>query len=405
MIKFILPIAALFVTVACKKETDQPPVGTLTSAQVITIDSLRNWQQSASPLTVSITDELSVYGIVTMDETSGNLYKNIYVQDHTAGINVRLLSSADFLAGDSVRISLKGAVLTEYSGVIQLDSIDPEKAVVLQSHGNTFAPEIKTMDQITIADEGRLIKLENVQFMATELPNTYADAVNQQSENRMLEDCSGNTIIVRTSGYANFAGTDLPTGNGSIVCIVNQFNGEVQLLVRSLSEVQLTGSRCPGQLVNKDFDDNSVTSGGWTVQQVVGTETWTTSTLGGAPSPYGVIDNYSGANTATESWLISPVLDLSSSTGPTMSFINAYNYAGDALELLISTDYSGSGNPNGATWTALPATWSTGSWAWVSSGTIDLSGYLQSNVRIAFKYTGTNSDGSTWEIDDIIING
>ncbi|MBK9192958.1 MAG: hypothetical protein IPM77_16475 [Crocinitomicaceae bacterium] len=74
----------------------------MNASQIITIDSLRNWETTSGPL--SITEDLSVYGIVTMDETSGNIYKQLYVQDHTAGINVRLTASADFQAGDSVRI-------------------------------------------------------------------------------------------------------------------------------------------------------------------------------------------------------------------------------------------------------------------------------------------------------------
>jgi len=252
-----------------------------------------------------------------------------------------------------------------------------------------------------------LIKLENVQFMSSELSFTFADAPNQSSENRIIEDCSsGNTMIVRTSGFANYAGTNLPTGKGSMVCIVNQFNGELQLVLRSFEEVKLTGTRCAGQLVNKNFDDGSVTSGGWNVMQVVGTETWITNSIGSPDgTDYGVIDNYNSGNTATESWLISPSLDFSASTTPTMSFVNAYNYAGAPLQLLISTNYPGTGDPNGSTWSTLTATWSTGGWAWVSSGVIDLSAFLQSNVHVAFKYTGSNSDGSTWEIDNIVVNG
>lgn len=401
--KFALLLFSAAVISACKKDPDSPPFDTLLPSQIVTIDSLRNWETATGP--VSITENLSVYGIVTMDESSGNIYKQLYIQDHTGAIQVRLSASSDFKVGDSVRIALKGAYLSEYAGVIQLDSIDPTTDVIKQSAGNTFNPTVKTIDQITLEDEGKLIKLENVQFQYSELSNTFADAVNQSSQNRMIEDCAGNTLIVRTSGFANFAGTALPTGNGSMVCIVNQFNGELQLILRSFTEIKLSGARCPGQLLLKDFDDNSVTSGGWVVQQVIGTETWTTSTAGGAPEPYGVIDNFSGTNTQTESWLISPALDLSNSTSADLTFENACNYAGAALQLLISTNYPGTGDPNGFTWTALTATWSTGSWAWVNAGTIDLSAYLQSNVRIAFKYTGSNSDGKTWEIDDIIING
>lgn len=400
LLSFLFVIAAI---TACKKEPDSPPVGTLTSSQIITIDSLRNWETSAGPL--SIQEDLSVYGVITMDESSGNIYKQLYIQDHTAAIQMRLTTSSDFKVGDSVRVHLQGAYLSEYAGVIQLDSIDPTKDIILQSSNNPFNPTTKTLTEITLADEGKLVKIDDVQFQFSELGNTYADAINQSSENRLIEDCSGNTMIVRTSGFASFAGTALPTGNGSMVCIVNQFNGELQLIVRSFNEVLLTDSRCPGQLLLKDFDDNSVTSGGWIVQQVVGVETWTTSTLGGAPEPYGVIDNYNGGNSATESWLISPALDLSNSASADLSFENACNYTGAALQLLISTNYPGTGDPNGYTWTALTATWSSGSWTWVNSGVIDLSAYLQSNVRIAFKYTGSDTDGKTWEIDDVVING
>lgn len=399
---FILPVIIVSLS-SCKKEVDSPPINTINASQIITVDSLRNWELLTGP--TSITEDLSVYAVVTMDESSGNIYKQLYIQDHTAAIQVRLSSSSDFKVGDSVRIALKGAYLSDYAGVIQLDSIDPATDIIKQSSGNVKAPETKTIGEITLEDEGRLIKIENVQFQYSELINTFADAVNQSSENRMLEDCDGNVIIVRTSGFANFAGTDLPTGNGSIVCIVNQFNGELQLIIRSFEEIKLSGTRCAGQLLFKDFDDNSVTSGGWIVQQVIGVETWTTSTAGGAPDPYGVIDNFNGSNSQTESWLISPALDLSNSTTADLSFENACNYNGAALELLISTNYSGTGDPNGATWVPLTANWSTGSWLWVNSGIIDLSGYLQSNVRIAFKYTGSTTDGKTWEIDDIEING
>ena len=72
---------------------------------------------------------------------------------------------------------------------------------------------------------------------------------------------------------------------------------------------------------------------------------------------------------------------------------------------MISTDYSGSGDPNNATWVDLTdqATWSEGSFNWVGSGNISLNSFNQNGVYLAFKYIGTNSDGSTWEVDDIQI--
>ena len=73
------------------------------------------------------------------------------------------------------------------------------------------------------------------------------------------------------------------------------------------------------------------------------------------------------------------------------------------MELYGTTNYTG--DVTTTTWTNMTslATWSTGGWSWVNSGLIDISAYATSGVRFAFKYTGSNSDGSTWEIDDFTI--
>ena len=49
--------------------------------------------------------------------------------------------------------------------------------------------------------------------------------------------------------------------------------------------------------------------------------------------------------------------------------------------------------------------WDTDDFQWdlVSSGNTDLTPFIAPSVAIAFKYTGTNSDGATWEVDNIII--
>ncbi len=70
--------------------------------------------------------------------------------------------------------------------------------------------------------------------------------------------------------------------------------------------------------------------------------------------------------------------------------------------MLISTDYT-SGAPSTGTWTQLNPTWSTGTFVWLNSGNLDLSPYKNINVHIAFKYQGSSSDGSTWEIDNILV--
>ena len=163
--------------------------------------------------------------------------------------------------------------------------------------------------------------------------------------------------------------------------------------------------------LSKDFDDQSATSGGWTIQDVSNPDaitSWTTGNIGSNNgTEYGKCTSYSGGNHDLVSWLISPSFDLSSSTSPMFSMMNAYNYTGDPIQIKVSTNYDGTSDPSTqGTWTDLTsqATLSSGNWGWVSTGNVDLSSYNSSSVYIAIIFTGTASGGSTWEIDDILVN-
>ena len=107
--------------------------------------------------------------------------------------------------------------------------------------------------------------------------------------------------------------------------------------------------------------------------------------------------------------MVSPLVDLTAATAPYLTFDNVTRYTGDPLELLISTDYDGSSNPNvQGTWqniTSSVPVWDieSGDWTFVNSGNIDLSSYSSSTTSIAFKYVGSDFDGATWELDNIII--
>lgn len=388
---------------SCKKEFDAPPANTIPTGNIITLDSLVNTYQGTD---VRFTSDVSTYAVVTADELDGNLYKNVFVQSGSAAINLRLLNSGGLYVGDSVRIYLKGTKLTKYNGMIQLDSVDVDKNVIKQATNVTVNPTTVNITDLNASMQSRLIKLTNVEFDALQLSQTWADAVNQVSEDRTLTDCSGNTVIVRTSGFSNYAGLQIAQGNGSLVAIVGVYGSTVQLYLRKLSEVNMNGARCTGMppIMFKDFEDNSITSGGWSIQNVSGTINWATNSIGSVSGDYyGQCSNYvSGTNYACDTWLVSPSMNLSTTTAPALEFMNAYNYSGAPLEVWVSTDYV-SGLPATGTWTKLTGwTISTGGWSWVTAN-IDLSAYKMSNVHVAFRYTGTSTSGSTWEIDDVTV--
>jgi hypothetical protein len=413
----LITLTTIFI-VACERDFDMPPIAEITAGQVINLEQLRAMHTGSD---ITITDTLSVYAVVTMDETSGNLYKEAYVQDGSASMYLRFTSSSGLYEGDSIRIDLQGTTLKRYNQMLQLDSLDADLNIFKQETQLSTISEVTTLAEIALngnAFQAKLVQIENVEFICDDLNNSFADEVNQESLNRYLQDEIGNQLIVRTSGYSNFANQIIPSGNGTVTAIVSQYNDDVQLLLRRPSEAQLINDRiddCDGTgggngngdiILSKNFDDNSVTSGGWITQLVSGPSNCDWGIYEGSNSAAKASNYLDGVNSACESWLISPAVDLSA-TSPVLSFRNTYNFGGDPLQLLISTDYSGSGDPNSATWTDMTTQvqWSSGGFEWVSSGDINLSNYTQANVYIAYKYLGSNSDGSTWEIDDVqIIN-
>ncbi|MCD4729949.1 MAG: choice-of-anchor J domain-containing protein, partial [Bacteroidales bacterium] len=146
--------------------------------------------------------------------------------------------------------------------------------------------------------------------------------------------------------------------------------------------------------------------GNWEPISVVGDQVWDRdNSYGIGESPCAAMTGYEGQAYENDDWLISPALDLDSYHNEILVFQNALGYTGPDLQLKISTDYDGGGDPYSATWATESFTFSTGYFEWTESGEIDLSGYDGSAVYVAFHFTSTNSESATWEVDDIVISG
>lgn len=154
---------------------------------------------------------------------------------------------------------------------------------------------------------------------------------------------------------------------------------------------------------SQSFDGGSLAP--WTQYSVTGTQVWTYSDIFGVnDGPCAKMTGYEGSPFENEDWLISPALNLSNYTLESFIFQTAKNYTGNALEVFVSGDYTGTGDPNAATWSPLSAILSAGSWAWTSSGYIDISNYGE-NIYLAFKFTSTATESATWEVDEIQVLG
>ncbi|WP_223652038.1 T9SS-dependent choice-of-anchor J family protein [Hymenobacter psoromatis] len=167
------------------------------------------------------------------------------------------------------------------------------------------------------------------------------------------------------------------------------------------------------------YDFNACTGGatlsdGWIQYSVTGPQTWACTTFGRDPgNPSGTtaypnavqMNGYASGNIANEDWLISPALTLTSTTYPLLSYWTRTAFNGPALRLRVSTNYSGTGDPNasGVTWTDLNAEFpAQGSDVWQTSF-VDLSGYKAGTVYVAFVYNSTTNAAARWTVDDVVL--
>jgi hypothetical protein len=411
----ILFSTLLLMTACIKDKFDGPETGCIieepTTGTKITIQELTDTYNGL------ISDDVYIEGVVIADDASGNFYKKIIIQDETKGLAInidRTEFNSSFPEGRKIYVKLQGLYINSYdeiAGNAAGDRILNAQVDNYIKRGECFQdvkPDTVALSDLNASYVNKLVTIMGVEFTNGANGITYADATNLLTVNLDLNDCNGNSIIVRNSGYATFAGDTVPSGNGSITGVFNIFGSDYQLFIRDTYDVNMPELRCDGSgggpgnfYLQKNFDDNSITSGGWTTFQESGTINWAIGSFNSYF--YANLTNYvGGSNQATEAWLISPSVDLSTSTTPILNFRNAYKYTGDPLEVKISTNYN-SGNPTAATWTDLSPTLSAGNFVWTDSGDVLLTAYKTANVHIAFVYRGSNSDGSNWEVDDVKI--
>ena len=133
-------------------------------------------------------------------------------------------------------------------------------------------------------------------------------------------------------------------------------------------------------------------------------ESYTPET-GGTASKYMKASAYISATEkeASESWLISPVVNLTKATKASLTFEHAHKFCGDpAKELTIWVKESTASDWTQAT---IPTYGTNLDWKFVSSGNIDLVSYIGKNILFAFKYISTTSNVGTWEVKNVKIVG
>lgn len=258
-----LPLIASLALFACERDYDAPlltePEYTGPAAN-ITISELRTQNAAATQdVPIIITQDQVLKAVITGNDESGNIFKKIYLQDETGAIEMEVDQSSVYNyypVGQTVYVDLNGLSISVYGDEQQLGHPegylfrtpweDFEKHVSKDGWANPENAKPVVIDDIsTINAAPDNYKFKLVQFTGVTFQNAgkgiFAPEDGYGEEN--ITDSHGNTIMIRTSNYASFAGNKLPEGKGNVTGILGRFRGTWQLTLRTANDVSdFTGS-------------------------------------------------------------------------------------------------------------------------------------------------------------------
>lgn len=219
--------------------------------------------------------DLVVKGYVVSSDSTGNFYKEIYLQDApenpTAAIHIMLdqtktyntfplgrevyIGLKDLHLGESRRgngiVSLGGVANTEDNEVEALRPLDIASHLFRSKTTAEITPLVVRFSEIDKSHIGLFVAVDNVRFAAEEQGKSFVDPRDYYDTQRTMEACEGTdktTFLLETSAFALYKDLPLPSGTGIIRGIVSKtFNGsDFVLTLNDATDASLTGADCGG---------------------------------------------------------------------------------------------------------------------------------------------------------------
>ena len=115
-------------------------------------------------------------------------------------------------------------------------------------------------------------------------------------------------------------------------------------------------------------------------------------------------------NTKSESWIVSPTINLTNAENPELVFDEAMKFLGsdskisDNVKVMVSTNFEG--NVKAAKWDELEVKNGTkgNSWDFITITPISLVKYIGKPVHIAFQYLSTETEATTYEVKNLVVS-
>ena len=243
---------------------DTSPYGNnnLQETNVVTIAELKDMYSYAlteQTDTAKITEDIQIKVRVTGNDLGGNLYNQIAVDDGTGGLLICINRGGlwGYLAvGQELLVSLKDLYIGTYGNQPQIGTPYTNKSgytspsrmnhtLWLEHVKMLGAPDLSKVDTLEfdmskLNDEkymeenaGRLMIARGVTLPQANGKRTFAPENEAASGNAVNRSVNSSTkLVVRTSTYADFAGTVMPEGKVDLIGIFTRYRDTWQILMR-----------------------------------------------------------------------------------------------------------------------------------------------------------------------------
>lgn len=205
-----------------------------------------------------VVDNMIIGGVVRANDRGGNFYQSIVVEDATGAVEVQVgLYDLDsrFPVGAEVVVDAEGLAVGYYDGVLQLGrepydyslsvveplgspvEVDRRMGVATWSEQEPPQPANVVVAELTDDMCGRLVRVVGVEYLGE--PTDWGSTDWGTIARREFLSAEGDTLVVATSRYADFATEPIPEGKINLCGVLyHPQGGHYTLKMRTVADVE-----------------------------------------------------------------------------------------------------------------------------------------------------------------------
>ncbi|MBO4851551.1 MAG: hypothetical protein J5529_11745 [Prevotella sp.] len=243
----------------------------LTESNVVSIAALKSLYSStiSNSAMKEVTEELQIKGTVIGNDIEGNIYNEVIIDDGTGAFIICIAQGGLYgylPVGQEILIELKGLYIGAYGMQGEVGTPYTSKSgstyvsrmsrflwsqhyrLIGTANPGAVVPEDFNLNRMTDANYlashcGKLMTLRGVEIAAADGKATFAPddgsvTLTANCANRNFKGISSNSLVLRTSTFADFAGNVMPTGKVDVTGIFTRFRNTWQILMRTESDIQ-----------------------------------------------------------------------------------------------------------------------------------------------------------------------